>query len=74
VTAAEWHDEELEAALRPVFEELVTLREEVVILRDQVTCPRCSTEAPPLPRWPGDPRATDTRRPHTCNRPNRWDP
>jgi hypothetical protein len=35
------------------------------------TCPRCTQPPPPPERWPGDARARDDRRPHTCGRP-RW--
>jgi hypothetical protein len=62
---------EFEAAMRAVLDEVGVLREEVVFLRDRVECPRCATDPPPPARWGGDPRATDTRRPHTCGKP-RW--
>jgi hypothetical protein len=51
-----------------LFAEVEDLWTEVVALRDAVLCPRCSTEGPPPARWPGDPRAADSRRAHTCGK------
>jgi hypothetical protein len=45
------------------------LEEEVMEIRERLSCARCSTPAPPPARWPGDLWARDSRPPkHTCGR------
>jgi hypothetical protein len=57
---------------KPTAREAVAqLQVELEELRAMASCRRCSLPPPPLPRWPGDPRARDYRPPHSCGRA-RW--
>jgi hypothetical protein len=49
------------------------LEDEVVQLRAELRCPRCSMPTPPLPRWHRDKRSIDLRPAHTCGR-EPWSP
>jgi hypothetical protein len=51
---------------------LERLETEVAGLRGELCCPRCSTPAPPPPRWPGDPHARDERAACSCGRARAW--
>lgn len=52
----------------PTAERLDRIEEMYAELVDRLECPRCSTEPPPVERWPGDARSRDYRKPHTCGK------